>query len=83
MLPNIVLTSDQWFAYLNGQNKYHITIMDHPAGWNAHNIEYEWYKEKITQEVFMERMSRSARHTERKSDLKKKGLQNYEYHANR
>ena len=83
MLPNMKLTSDQWFAYLNGQNKWHIIIMDHPAGWNAHNIEFEWYQEKISQEVFMERMSRSARHTERKSDLKKKGLQDYEYHANR
>ena len=55
MLPNVVLTSDQWFAYLNGKNKYHIVIMDHPAGWNPHNLQYEWYKEKITQEVFMER----------------------------
>lgn len=81
MLPNIVLTSDQWFQYLNGVDKYHIRIMDHPAGWNAHNLHHEWYVMKITQEEFMDRLKRSKFHTERKSDLNKKGLKGYEYHA--
>lgn len=81
MLPNVVLSSDQWFQYLNNTNKYHITIMEHPAGWNAHNLHEEWYVQKITKEEFQERLRRSSIRTERKSDLKKKGLQGYEYHA--
>lgn len=80
MFANTRLTSDQWHEYLNNQNKYHVVIIEHPAGWNPHNFEFEWYKEKITQEEFMERLSRSARRTERKADLKKKGITDYGQH---
>lgn len=80
MLPNMKLTSDQWHEYLNNQNQYHVVIIDHPAGWNPHNFHYEWYEEKISKDEFMERLSRSARRTERKSDLKKKGITNYGQH---
>lgn len=80
MFANTRLTSDQWHEYLNNSNKYHVTIIEHPAGWNPHNFQYEWYKEKISQEEFMDRLSRSARRTERKSELKKKGITDYSYH---
>lgn len=81
MFAGQVLTSDQWFNYLNGINKYHVTIMVHPAGWNPHNLQFEWYEEKLTKDQYMERLNRSAISSERKSDRKKKGLANYEYHA--
>ena len=81
MLANLLLSSDQWFNYLNGKHKYHVTIMIHPAGWDARNLHYEWYEEKITKEEFDERLKRSATSGERKSDRKKKGLPDYEYHA--
>lgn len=80
MLPNMTLTSDQWHTYLNNSNKYHVTIIEHAGGWNAHNFQFEWYKEKITKEEFMRRLQGSVRRTERKADLKKKGITNYEYH---
>lgn len=80
MLPNTLLTSDQWHTYLNNLDKYHVTIIEHAGGWNAHNFQFEWYKEKITKEEFMRRLQGSVRRTERKSDLKKKGITNYEYH---
>lgn len=80
MLPNMMLTSDQWHTYLNNSNKYHVTIIEHAGGWNAHNFHYEWYVEKISKEEFMRRLSGSVRRTERKSDLKKKGITNYEWH---
>lgn len=81
MLPGVVLTSDQWLQYVNGQEKYHIYVIEHPAGWNAHNLHHEWYVQKITKDEFMQRLRRSKYRTERKSELKKKGLENYEYHA--
>lgn len=80
MFAGQLLTSDQWHNYLNGQNKYHVVIIEHAGGWNAHNFHYEWYKEKITREEFDKRLHGSVRRTERKADLKKKGITNYEYH---
>lgn len=74
------LTSDQWFQYLNGKDKYHITIMEHAGGWNAHNFQFEWYKEKITIEEFQKRMAGSTKRVIRKSDAKKEGIEKYEYH---
>lgn len=80
MFAGQLLTSDQWHNYLNNASKYHVTIIEHAGGWNAHNFEYEWYKEKITLEEFQKRLQGSVRRVERKSDLKKKGITNYEYH---
>lgn len=80
MFANTLLTSDQWHEYLNNADKYHVIIIDLPAGWNAHNFEYEWYKEKITKEEFLARRSRSAIRSERKADLKKKGITDYGQH---
>lgn len=74
------LTSDQWHNYLNNSNKYHVTIIEHAGGWNAHNFHFEWYEEKIDRAEFDRRLQGSVRKTERKSDLKKKGITNYEYH---
>jgi hypothetical protein len=81
MFSNQKLTSDQWFNYLNGINKYHVIIMEHAGGWNAHNLHYEWYEEKIDRAEFDRRLAGSVKRSERKSDLKKKGITNYEYHV--
>ena len=81
MFNNQKLTSDQWFNYLNNSNKYHVIIMEHAGGWNAHNLHYEWYEEKIDRAEFDKRLNGSVRRVERKSDLKKKGITNYEYHV--
>lgn len=80
MFANQLLTSDQWFAYLNGKHKYHLVIMEHAGGWNAHNLHYEWYEEKITLEQFQKRMAGSTRRTIQKSKAKKEGFENYEFH---
>lgn len=80
MLPNMKLTSDQWFEYLNNTNKYHVIIMEHAGGWNAHNFQFEWYKEKITREEFDRRMAGSTKKYISRSDAKKQGLEHYEYH---
>lgn len=82
MFQNQLLTSDQWFAYLNSPkvSKYHIIIMEHAGGWNAHNFQFEWYKEKITKEEFDRRMAGSTKKYISRSDAKKQGLEHYEYH---
>lgn len=80
MFAGQVLTSDQWFEYLNNQNKYHVIIMEHAGGWNAHNLHFEWYVEKITREEFDRRLAGSVRRTERKDKLKKQGVTDYGYH---
>lgn len=74
------LTSDQWLAYINSKDKYHVIMIEHAGGWNAHNFHYEWYVEKITREEFDKRLNGSVRTVERKADLKKKGIKNYEFH---
>lgn len=75
------LTSDQWFAYINGQNKHIAIVMEHAGGWNAHNLHYEWYIEKIDRTEFDKRLQGSTIRTERKAALRKKGIKNYEFHA--
>ncbi len=80
MFAGQLLTSDQWHEYLNNADKYHVVFIDHPAGWNAHNLHFEWYEEKITKEEFLARRGRSAIRTERKADLKKKGITDYGFH---
>lgn len=80
MLPNMKLTSDQWFEYINNTNKYHVIIMEHAGGWNAHNLHYEWYVEKISRDEFDRRLAGSTKTSERKADLKKRGVTDYGYH---
>lgn len=77
MLPNMMLTSDQWHTYINNSTKYHATKIIHPAGWDIRNFQFEWYEEKVSREVYDERLSRSKIEVREKSKLKREGIKEY------